>query len=849
MISGHPRRRALTAKLIILFGALTSACGGGTEVTQELGGPEVVRCQVTLAAEPRSVPADGGAATVSVDAARDCTWTASANAAWATVTPGSGQGAATLSVTIASSQQPSVRTAVVTVNNQSIDIAQEARPCRFSLGASSGEIGSAGGSLNVTVAAADGCTWRASSPASWIDVPADGRSGPGVVELAVGPNPGPQRAAVVTIADQPFTVVQFAAGAPPPVPPTCTPMVEPAALDVPATAATQMVRLEVAAGCAWTAASGAPWLTIASEASGQGAATVRIAIAQNTGAARTGTVTIASQAVTVRQAAPAPAPPPCTYDIDPALRSFQSSGGEGRVDVATADGCEWSASSNASWVTVLTARGTGSGAARYRVLANSSTSSRSATLTIAGRPHRVTQSGAAPPCTFSLEPGAASIGASGGGGVFNVVTGAGCAWTAVASAPWVTLTAGSGTGPGEVAYTVQANASTDSRSTTIVVANRSHTVTQAGAAPACTYSVSPPSAALPAAGGPGSFTVTTQQGCAWSVSGGAGWISLSALTGSGTGEVTYTVQPNTAAEARSATVMVAGQPHSITQAGAAPVCTFAVNPSQTIGAAGGEGRVAVTTQAGCGWTASGGAEWLSISNGTGTGSGEVSFIAMANPGTETRTATIVVGGQTHVVTQTGAAPVCTYSLSPASTQLAAAGGEGRFGVSTQAGCAWSAGGGAPWISITAGAGNGSGEVVFTAQANATSDTRAASIVVGGQSHAVTQAAAAPVCTYSLSPQSYAAPAAGGEGRFTVLTQAGCAWNTSGGAGWITIGTASGAGQGEVVYTVQANTGTEARSAAIAVGGQSHSVTQPAPAPAPAPAPEPTPQPQPPAPTP
>ena len=71
--------------------------------------------------------------------------------------------------------------------------------------------------------------------------------------------------------------------------------------------------MTVSATCQWTATSGATWITITSGAAGTGNGTVSFTVANNTGAARTGTLTIAGRAFTVTQAAsssPTPPPPP-----------------------------------------------------------------------------------------------------------------------------------------------------------------------------------------------------------------------------------------------------------------------------------------------------------------------------------------------------------------------------------------------------------------------------------------------------------------------------------------------------------------------------------------------------------
>ena len=85
---------------------------------------------------------------------------------------------------------------------------------------------------------------------------------------------------------------------------------------------------------------------------------------------------------------------------------------------------------------------------------------------------------------------------------------------------------------------------------------------------------------------------------------------------------------------------------------------------------------------------------------------------------------------------------------------------------------------------------------------------------------------APVaCNYGISPTSAAFPSSGGTGTVAVSAGSGCTWTAIPSANWITISSgASGSGSGSVAYTVAANTGV-ARSASIAVAGQTFSITQ------------------------
>jgi hypothetical protein len=105
-----------------------------------------------------------------------------------------------------------------------------------------------------------------------------------------------------------------------------------------------------------------------------------------TTSSRTGTLTIAGQTLTVTQAA-------CSYTVSPTTLDINAAGGEANAaTVSTTSGCPWSATSNATWLSI-TSSGSGSGNAtvNYSVAANTTTSSRNGTLTIAGQTVTVTQ--------------------------------------------------------------------------------------------------------------------------------------------------------------------------------------------------------------------------------------------------------------------------------------------------------------------------------------------------------------------------------------------------------------------------------------------------------------------------
>jgi len=93
----------------------------------------------------------------------------------------------------------------------------------------------------------------------------------------------------------------------------------------------------------------------------------------------------------------------CSFSINPTSASFAAAGGTGSVAVTTTVGCNWTAASNNSFITITSgASGSGSGTVSYSVAANTVSTSRSGSLTIAGLTHSVSQAGAGGACTNAI---------------------------------------------------------------------------------------------------------------------------------------------------------------------------------------------------------------------------------------------------------------------------------------------------------------------------------------------------------------------------------------------------------------------------------------------------------------
>ncbi|MBI2840141.1 MAG: IPT/TIG domain-containing protein [Acidobacteria bacterium] len=268
-------------------------------------------------------------------------------------------------------------------------------------------------------------------------------------------------------------------------------------------------------------------------------------------------------------------------------------------------------------------------------------------------------------CVYWSYPSSAAVGSSGGTGSVPVVATAGCAWTAVSNAAWISVTGGSsGSGNGTVSYSVEANPDPSARASTITIAGQTFTITQSAGA-SCAYSIAPWSQAFAASGGPASVGVTTTSGCAWTAVSNAAWIIVTGgSSGSGSGTVSYSVATNLDASARTSTITIAGQTFTISQSGAGVTCSYLLSAaSQPFVAAGGTGSVNVTADAGCAWSAVSNDVWITVTSGAASsGTGSVGYSVAANSSTSARTGTITIAEQTFTVTQEGATGGSTPSI-------------------------------------------------------------------------------------------------------------------------------------------------------------------------------------------
>jgi hypothetical protein len=371
-------------------------------------------------------------------------------------------------------------------------------------------------------------------------------TGNGTVRFTVAATSGPARTGILTVAGRTFTVAQGQG---------CSVTLSPDRTTSSSAGGPGTFSVQAAVGCGWTASSTVPWISIASGQTGTGSGTVTLSIAANSGAPRSGTVTVSGQTFTVDQQGV------CSYALSRSSQNVQASGGTGTVSVTAAGGCAWTASSREPWMVVTSgASGSGNGNVTFSVAPNQGPA-RSGTLTIAGLTFTVEQEGA---CSYGINPLQHAADSAGGSVTVNVTaSGVACPWTATSSAQWISVTEGaSGAGNGTVRLTIAANTG-PARIGAVTIAGQTFTVQQASG---CSYVLSPSSRGASPNGATNSFTVTTAAGCEWTAVSQAPWLTIiEGAKGTGPGSVQYGVAPNDGAESRTGTITVQDQVFTVTQ--------------------------------------------------------------------------------------------------------------------------------------------------------------------------------------------------------------------------------------------------------------------------------------------
>jgi hypothetical protein len=536
-----------TATVTFTSGTLTRT----TTVTQAAADP-------TLSVDKTGIPFDKDAGNQSIAVTSNAAWTAAVNTAatWCTVSPASGTGNGTLTVSVAENPMAAARAATVTLTagtlTRTVAVTQAGGDATLSVDRTGIPFDKNAGSQSIAVTSNAAWTAAVNTAATWCTLSNASATGNGTLTVTVTANPvAIQRAATVTLTAGTLTkqVAVTQAG----INPTLT--TDKTAIPAAYTAGNYSVA--ITSNAAWTAAvnTAATWCTV-SPASGTGNGAVSVNVAANPMAVqRAATVTLAAgtltKQVSVTQAGASP-----TLSVD--KTAIPAAYTAGNYSIAVTSNATWTVTKTAAatWCTVSPASGTGNGAVSVIVAANPMAEQRAATVTLTAgtltKQVSVTQAGASP--TLSVDKTA--IPAAYTAGNYAIAVTSNTAWTAIVSAgaTWCTLSNASATGNGTVTVTVAANPLFESRAATLTVTAGTLTkqvaVTQAATAPTLTADKNTIETAYTG----GNYTVSVTSNAAWTASVTADWCAVTPQSGSNNSPVSIIVAAHKTPAARSATL-------------------------------------------------------------------------------------------------------------------------------------------------------------------------------------------------------------------------------------------------------------------------------------------------------
>jgi hypothetical protein len=255
-------------------------------------------------------------------------------------------------------------------------------------------------------------------------------------------------------------------------------------------------------------------------------------------------------------------------------------------------------------------------------------------------------------------------------------------------------------------------------------------------------------------------------------------------------------------------------------------CSFGLDHyTADVPASGGTVFVGLITAAGCAWTASTSAPFVSgLAPTSGTTSARIQMTIAANSSSSARAGAVTIGTETFTIAQQGTSP-CSYSLSPSSATVAASGGIGSVALTTTPGCAWTASssdGTVASITTDPPSGQDSATIGYIVSGNTGPIGRSATLTIGGQAFPIAQAA----CGYSVDNNVFFVSGAANTVTVNVSTPASCQWTGSTSSTFISfISGAIGTGPGQAQLSVAPNTTSSPRSGTVTIAGQTVTINQ------------------------
>ena len=525
---------------------------------------------------------------------------------------------------------------------------------------------------------------------------------------------------------------------------------------------------------------------------------------------------------------PSPNPPMAKdnkVSITPTTRNFGVGGG-GNAIITSGSSATWTAAVSDPWITLNATSGNVGYPVAYTVSANTNVEQRTGYVYVSGWTHTVTQDGVG----GTISPESRTVEHNGASGTITVSAANNIVWQARPNVDWINVTPTSGSGTGSVSYNVAAYNEVATRQGTMTVAGNTFTVFQYGRRmKLSTYNETRnyETHVIP-------ITVNALAITQWSVTPNNSWISVvDAGNGQGGDLVSIAIAENPSYKARPGTVTIGTETFTVTQQGRPTAAlSFSVSPTaSTASVEGANGLIAVTATPDLPWTATSGANWLTVyaATATGSGNGNVVYVASPNSTLAQRTGNITVtpeaasgmSAKTHKVTQ----PAAQSALSSNGYEFEAAGESCSVDVSVANIVQWSISESLDWITVNGSTSRtGPGTVTLQAAANNTVYPRSGTVKIAGKNFSVSQKARGVELEYDTKLFG----TDGGMDSISIHPDGNSSWTAvASDTTWITIFQGdSGTGDGEIMYIVSPYVGNgSARTGWITVGSQKVYITQ------------------------
>ena len=607
----------------------------------------------SLSASSLSFVDAGESKSLTITTTTSLPWTATSASSWLKVSPESGSGSATLSVTAEANNSTAERTGKIniTFGEESIPVTITQTGGSLSVSTSTLNLIDAGETKSLTLNVSNSMLeWKTIVNDPWLNVSPESGSGSATLSISADANSSTSERSgkiAITSGDKTVSVAIIQSGG--------TLSVSSSSLSFVCEGDTKSLNLQASNSMLeWSTTTTDSWLSISPE-SGSGNTTIMVKTETNVSTTyRKGKLTIVSGNVSIpidiTQAGG-------VVTIGPSSLDFSDHGETKSLNLITP--FAWTATTSESWIKLSSSSGNGNATLSVTAEANNSTANRTGTITIVSGDKTIsvplTQAGG----SLSVSTATLNYIEAGGTKTIKISTSTSLSWTATTKDSWLKISPTSGKGDSSVIITAEANNSLSSRTGTITITSgeitRSVSISQEGVAPI--FSVTPSSLSFFSARGKQSLSVTSNQ--FWTASSSVEWLNLSMTSGTGDATVTVTVQENASIRGRTGVIsFVAGDKMynvGVSQEGATP--TFYVTPT-SVSFPFSKSTNTLTVTSNQSWTISSSLEWLTFSDTFGTGDAIVTINAETNYSISTRTGTVVfnVGGTSYIVsiTQVGA---------------------------------------------------------------------------------------------------------------------------------------------------------------------------------------------------